>query len=321
MFLTNHWFYLLNELSNIISDIVIFVGKFITNSDECVVIFSKMYYNWWVNNINITTVNDLYYSWERNYYFWSEGLKLNDLLYFLKLNNAPLFIYFGLLFVSSTLLSLLLLSFLGLYGVFFLNLITILMFWVSTILYMGDFFLENYFYKINFGKWFTILFNYNVYFELYIDSISYSFMLLTITIATFVYIYIFSYFRNDANVERLTIFINMFVISMIVLVTSGNFFVMFLGWELIGLTSFFLINFWSTRISTLKSAFKAYVFNKFSDVCILIGVLLSFILIQDVNLMVFNTQISLYNNYYITLFNYDISLIEMISFFLLHLLL
>ena len=68
-----------------------------------------------------------------------------------------------------------------------------------------------------------------MYFELYIDSISYSFMLLTISIAAFVYIYIFSYFRYDANVERLTLFINLFVISMIILVTSGNFFVMFLG--------------------------------------------------------------------------------------------
>lgn len=206
-------------------------------------------------------------------------------------------------------------SFLGLYGVFFLNLITIVLFWLSTVIYINDFFLENYSFKINLGKWFTLMLSYDVYFEFYIDSISYSFMLLTISIATFVYIYIFSYFRYDANVERLIIFINLFVISMIILVISGNFFVMFFGWELIGLTSFMLINFWSTRVSTLKSAFKAYSFNKFSDVCILIGVILSFITINDVNIMVFNNQISLYNNYYISIFDIDVSVIELISFF------
>jgi len=157
--------------------------------------------------------------------------------------DLPLFFYFGLLFVLSTTISLILMSYLGLYGVFFINLVTVFFFWVSTVIYIDEFFLKNNFFKINVGKWFTIMLNTDIYFELLIDSVSYSFMLLTVTIATFVYIYIFSYFRYDANVERLTIFINLFVISMVLLVTSGNFFVMFLGWELIGLTSFFLINF------------------------------------------------------------------------------
>lgn len=149
-----------------------------------------------------------------------------------------------------------------------------------------------------------------------IDSISYSFALLTISIATFVYIYIFSYFRYDANVERLTIFINLFVISMVLLVMSGNFFVMFLGWELIGLTSFFLINFWSSRISTLKSAFKAYVFNKFSDVSLFIAIILILLTIGDINILTFNKSISNYNDYYVNLLDLNLSLIELISMML-----
>ncbi len=260
--------------------------------------------------------NELFESiiqWEIDCFEFIKSFLINDFFY--NETNQPYFIYFGYLFIFTTVVSFFLMSHLGLYGVFFLNLITIIMFWLSTIIYIDDFFLENYSFKINFGKWFSILMSYDVYFELFIDSISYSFMLLTISIATFVYIYIFSYFRYDANVERLILFINSFVISMIILVTSGNFFVLFLGWELIGLTSFMLINFWSTRISTLKSAFKAYTFNKFSDVCILIGVILCFLTVNDVNISVFNNQISLYIDYYITIFNTDISIIELISFF------
>jgi NADH:ubiquinone oxidoreductase subunit 5 (subunit L)/multisubunit Na+/H+ antiporter MnhA subunit len=260
--------------------------------------------------------NELFESiiqWEIDCFEFIKSFLINDFFY--NETNQPYFIYFGYLFIFTTVVSFFLMSHLGLYGVFFLNLITIIMFWLSTIIYIDDFFLENYSFKINFGKWFSILMSYDVYFELFIDSISYSFMLLTISIATFVYIYIFSYFRYDANVERLILFINSFVISMIILVTSGNFFVLFLGWELIGLTSFMLINFWSTRISTLKSAFKAYTFNKFSDVCILIGVILCFLTVNDVNISVFNNQISLYVDYYITIFNTDISIIELISFF------
>jgi NADH:ubiquinone oxidoreductase subunit 5 (subunit L)/multisubunit Na+/H+ antiporter MnhA subunit len=256
---------------------------------------------------------EYYFAWQKEFFSFIKSVFIDDLFY--REFTQPYFIYCGYLFIFSTIISFIMMSHLGLYGVFILNLITIIMFWLSTVIYIDDFFLENYSFKINFGKWFSILLSYDVYFELFIDSISYSFMLLTISIATFVYIYVFSYFRYDANVERLILFINSFVISMIILVTSGNFFVMFLGWELIGLTSFMLINFWSTRMSTLKSAFKAYTFNKFSDVCILIGVILCFITVNDVNITVFNNQISLYVDYYITIFNTDISVIELISFF------
>ena len=230
--------------------------------------------------------------------------------------NLPLFFYFGILFIFTTIFSLIFLSYLGFYGAFFINLISLIFFWLSTSLYFNIFFIDNIFIKINLGKWFIVNINYPIFFELFIDSISYSFMFLTLTIATFVYIYAFSYFRYEPNVERLILLINCFVISMICLVTSGNFFVLFLGWELIGLTSFFLINFWSTRISTLKSAFKAFTFNKFSDVSLLIGILIIFFILNDINITNFNNQISNYNNFYINILNYDIPFIEIISFFL-----
>lgn len=248
--------------------------------------------------------------------FKEEYLESNKFIKIILFNsNLPLFFYFGLLFVFSTLLSLLLLSYLGLYGVFFLNLLTILMFWVSAIFYFDSFYMDNSCYKINLGKWFIISFNNVVNFELLIDPISYSFMFLTLTIAVFVYIYAFSYFRYEPNVERLILLINCFVISMICLVTSGNFFVLFLGWELIGLTSFFLINFWSTRISTLKAAFKAFVFNKFSDVSLLISIFLVYFIINDTNIISFNNEIGNFNNFYLNILDYELPVIEVISFF------
>lgn len=235
-----------------------------------------------------------------------------DVTYFYK---NPIFFYFGFLFLFSTIFSLILMSYLGLYGVFITNLITLFTLWVSVLFYFDFFFVDNNFFKIVVGRWFTLYGTCFVNFEFYVDSVAYSFMLLTITIAMFVYIYVYSYFRYDANVERLILFINCFVISMVVLVVSGNLFVFFLGWELIGLTSFLLINFWSSRISTLKSAFKAYTFNKFSDVSILISVVLIILLINDVSIITFNNQISFYKNYYLTILNFDVSIVELVSFF------
>lgn len=235
---------------------------------------------------------------------------------FLRFSNLPVFFYFGCMFILSTISSIFLLSYYGFYGVYMFNLITILFFWISTIFYFDRFFIDNVTYKINLGKWFVINFIYVVNFEICIDPISFAFMFLTLTIAVFVYIYAFSYFRYEPNVERLILLINMFVISMICLVTSGNLFVMFLGWELIGLTSFFLINFWSTRISTLKAAFKAFVFNKFSDVSILIAILLMYFCFGEINILSISNQVSLYNNTFITINTYKLPIIEVISFFL-----
>jgi len=226
------------------------------------------------------------------------------------------YLRFGCLFLLTTLSSLIALSYLGLYGVFVLNLPPLFFFWISSIFFLKKVFFFHKAYIINFGKWFVFNISQKIFFELYIDYISLSFTVLTLTIALFVYIYCFSYFRAEPNVERLMLFINLFVISMVLLVSSGNFMVLFLGWELIGLTSFFLINFWSTRVATLKAAFKAFVFNKISDVSILITLLLLNIVFMDTSIPTLNSQMHLYVNYYIVIFGVDIPFIEFVSFFL-----
>lgn len=230
--------------------------------------------------------------------------------------NGSWFIKFGVLFLLCTVTSLIGISSLGLYGVFILNFIPLLLFWVSSLFFLKKIFFKKNFFFITFGKWFMFNIDKPINFEIYIDYISISFVVLTLTIALFVYTYCFSYFRFEPNVERLMLFINLFVISMIILVTSGNFITLFLGWELIGLTSFFLINFWSTRMGTLKAAFKAFVFNKYSDVSILIVCILSYLLMNDFSIISFNNQIHFYLNYYINIIGIQIPIVELISFFL-----
>ena len=288
--------------------------------------FDNIIYNLYVSEY-IDYLSGVFFKNSFSFYFYNYELFMFNFYYFyfyfdeylyhiiIYSYNLPLFFYFGLFFIFTTLSSFILLSYLGFYGVFILNLISLSFFWLSTFLYIDVFFVDSIFIKINLGKWFVFNINYVVFFEIFVDSISYSFMFLTLTIATFVYIYAFSYFRYEPNVERLILLINCFVISMVLLVISGNFFVLFLGWELIGLTSFFLINFWSTRISTLKSAFKAFTFNKFSDVSLLISIILIYYILGDVSINNFNYNISYYNNFYINILNYDLSFIEIISFF------
>lgn len=158
---------------------------------------------------------------------------------------------------------------------------------------------------------------YKIDFDFYIDNISFSFSLLTTSIAIFVYIYTFSYFRYEPLVDRLLVFLNLFIISMVFLVSSGNLVCLFLGWEMIGMTSFFLINFWAIRIGTFKSAFKAFSFNKFSDLFLFFSIILIFNLTYSLDIVTVLNQIYLFESIYIKFFFLKFSYVDLISIFFL----
>ena len=204
--------------------------------------------------------------------------------------DYPLFVMFGVLFLISSFISLLFFNYLGLNGIYFLNLVIISCTWLSYIPYVYYILQYNGCYYINFGNWMYLNSNYKLYFDLYIDNISISFSFLTLTIAVFVYNFAFSYLRYEPLTDRFIVLLNMFVISMMFLVSAGNLVGIFLGWELIGLTSFLLINFWVTRVGTLKAAFKAYSFNKISDMFFLFGIFIIFNLYYTLDLVTILNQ-------------------------------
>lgn len=186
------------------------------------------------------------------------------------------FSFFFSAYVICVILSFLFKYYVSSKGVFLLNSISIFILWLHCLYNLNFFFLRNNSVSINFFKWFYLTDSYLVDFNFYIDSVSFSFMLLTVTIGFFVNLYVYSYFRNEPSINRLISLINSFIASMLILVNSGNLIVFFFGWEMIGITSFFLINFWGERPATLKSAFKAFSFNKLSDAAILIAIILMY---------------------------------------------
>jgi len=86
---------------------------------------------------------------------------------------------------------------------------------------------------------------------------------------------------------------------------------------MIGLTSFFLINFWVNKISTLKAAFKAFSFNKISDFFLLFALVGIYCLTYDTDILSINNQIIFFNNFKIKFLNININILELLSFLLL----
>jgi NADH-ubiquinone oxidoreductase chain 5 len=58
---------------------------------------------------------------------------------------------------------------------------------------------------------------------------------------------------------------------MLILVAGDNYFIMFIGWEGIGISSYLLINFWYTRIQANESGIKALTVNRVGDMFLSIG--------------------------------------------------
>ena len=98
-------------------------------------------------------------------------------------------------------------------------------------------------------------------------------MLIVVTfISTLVHLYSIDYMEHDPHLVRFMSFLSLFTFLMLILVTANNFIQMFVGWEGVGLSSYFLINFWFTRIQANKAAIKAMLVNRVGDFFLLIGV-------------------------------------------------
>ena len=62
--------------------------------------------------------------------------------------------------------------------------------------------------------------------------------------------------------QRFFSYLSLFTFFMLLLVSGANYFVMFVGWEGIGVVSYLLINFWFTRLQANKAAILALTMNR-----------------------------------------------------------
>ena len=66
---------------------------------------------------------------------------------------------------------------------------------------------------------------------------------------------------------------------------SNNLIVLFFGWEVVGLCSYLLISFWKERQQSVKSSFKALLYNKLGDIILLLAVTTGFELTKTSDLV------------------------------------
>jgi NADH-quinone oxidoreductase subunit L len=76
---------------------------------------------------------------------------------------------------------------------------------------------------------------------------------------------------ND-HYARYFAYLNLFVFSMLLLVLGGNYVIMFIGWEGVGLCSYLLIGYWFKNSDYNNAAKKAFIMNRIGDFGFLLAV-------------------------------------------------
>lgn len=117
--------------------------------------------------------------------------------------------------------------------------------------------------------------------EFLIDPLT-SVMLLTVTgVSLLVVIYSRDYMREhgkpERGYERFFAFLALFVFAMCALVLGGNFLLLYLGWEAVGLCSYLLIGFYYSRPAAAAAAKKAFLVNRVGDFGFGLGILLIYL--------------------------------------------
>ncbi len=122
------------------------------------------------------------------------------------------------------------------------------------------------------------------------DPLSITMCLFVTGISALIHLYSIGYMHGDPKFSKFFLYLNLFVLSMTVLVLGENLLVTFLGWEGVGTCSYFLIAFWHTRESAATAGKKAFVTNRVGDWGFMLAMFLSFSAIGSISYGVLNNN-------------------------------
>ena len=107
-----------------------------------------------------------------------------------------------------------------------------------------------------------------------VDQLSAVMLLVVTGVGFLIHLYSAGYMHGDPGYARFFTYLNLFVFSMVMLVLAGNFLVLYVFWEAVGLCSYLLIGFWYERRSASEAGKKAFIVNRVGDFGFGLGVIL-----------------------------------------------
>lgn len=115
-----------------------------------------------------------------------------------------------------------------------------------------------------------------------VDKLSKGMMLIVTLIGFLVHLFSLAYMKDDKGKARYFAGLSLFMFSMTGIVLANNFVMMFIFWELVGVSSYILIGHWYEKNSAADAAKKAFLTNRIGDFGFMIGILLVWVLTKSI---------------------------------------
>ncbi|MHA2621068.1 MAG: NADH-quinone oxidoreductase subunit L [bacterium JZ-2024 1] len=107
-----------------------------------------------------------------------------------------------------------------------------------------------------------------------VDGMTALMLILVTFVGSLIHIYSVGYMHGDEGYHRYFGYLSLFTASMLLLVLADNFLFLYVGWEMVGFTSYSLIGFWYRKPSASKAGKKAFLTTRTGDLGFLVGWLL-----------------------------------------------
>ncbi len=116
-----------------------------------------------------------------------------------------------------------------------------------------------------------------------VDQLSAVMLLVVTGVGFLIHLYSAGYMHGDHGYARYFTYLNLFVFSMVMLVLAGNFLVLYVFWEAVGLCSYLLIGFWYEKKSAADAGKKAFIVNRVGDFGFGLGIMLIWVTFGTLN--------------------------------------
>jgi NADH-quinone oxidoreductase subunit L len=119
--------------------------------------------------------------------------------------------------------------------------------------------------------------DFNIQLSFMADSLSAVMIGFITSIGFLIHVYAVGYMKGDAGFGKFFAYFNLFMGSMLLLVLADTPIIMFIGWELVGLSSYLLIGYYHNDRANIKAANKAFILNRVGDFGFIMGILILFL--------------------------------------------
>ncbi len=123
-------------------------------------------------------------------------------------------------------------------------------------------------------SWINLGQTFQIPLALALDALSRSMLFMVTGIGLLIHLYSLGYMRADEGKSRYFAGLSLFMFAMLGIVLANNFVMMFIFWELVGVSSYLLIGHWFERPAAADAAKKAFITNRIGDFGFMLGILM-----------------------------------------------